>query len=143
MSAQDNIRLIERYTTELFQKGNVDAADELLAEDYTHHTPPMGMEGTREGFKDFVRMVHSGLSELTTRTDEIFTAGDDKVVQRWTGTGTHDGELFGVPASGNRVEFDGISIYRLKDGKITDDWTRSDMVGLMSQIGAMPQLQDA
>lgn len=139
MSTQENIRVIKRYSEEVMNQGNLDAVDELLAEDYVHHTPPPGMEPTRAGFKGFVASAHAGLDNLTLTTDDFLAQGD-KVVQRWTNTGVHSGEFMGVPGTGKRVEFSGISIYTVRDGQIVEDWTLFDTVGLMQQIGAIPEL---
>lgn len=138
MSTQENIKVIERYSEEVLNNGNLDAVDELLADDYVHHTPPPGMEPTREGFKGFVTSAHSGMHNLTLTTDDMLAQGD-KVVQRWTNTAVHKGEFMGVPATGNRVEFSGTSIYTVRDGQIVEDWTLFDTLGLMQQIGAAPE----
>ena len=138
MSTRENIQLIERYSNQVFNEGRVEAADELLTDDYVNHHAPPGMEGTREGFKQFVTMVHGAMDDFENTTQDIFGV-DDKVVQRWKATGKHTGDFMGAPASGNRVEFDGISIYRIEDGKIAEDWTRADLMGLMQQIGAIPE----
>lgn len=138
MSNQEKIDVIERYSEEVMNKGNLDAVDELLADDYVHHTPPPGMEPTREGFKGFVAAAHAGLRDLTLTTDDILVQGD-KVVQRWTNTGVHEGEFMGVPGTGNEVEFSGISIYTVREGQIIEDWTLFDGLGLMQQIGAIPE----
>lgn len=138
MTAQDKIQVVERYTDEVWNKGNLDVIDELLADDYTHQTPPPGFEGTREGFKKFARMARTAMPDLHNTTEEIF-AHEDKVVQRWTGRGTHQGEFMGTKPTGKKVEFSGISILRVQDGKITEDWTRADMMGLLQQMGAIPK----
>ena len=138
MSTQDNIQVIERYSQEVMNEGNLDAVDELLAEDYVHRTPPPGMEPTREGFKGFVSAAHAGLHDLTLTTDDILAQGD-KVVQRWTNTAVHKGEFMGVPPTGKQVEFSGTSIYTVRDGQIVEDWTLFDAVGLMQQLGAIPE----
>ena len=59
------------------------------------------------------------------------------VVTRWTGRGTHDGDLMGVPASGNRAEISGITINRVAGGRISETWTNYDALGMMQQIGAI------
>lgn len=138
MSTQENIKVIERYSQEVMNEGNLDAVEELLADDYVHHTPPPGMPPTREGFKQFVIDAHNGLGDLTLTTDDILAQGD-KVVQRWTNSGVHSGPFLGVPATGEPVEFSGMSIYTVKDGRIVEDWTLFDAVGLMQQIGAIPE----
>jgi steroid delta-isomerase-like uncharacterized protein len=133
---KENIKVIERYSQEIFNEGNLDAVYDLLADDYTHQTPPPGVAPTREGFKEFVSTAQSALDNNALITDDIF-AYEDKVVQRWRTTGVHTGTFLGVPASNKSVEFSGISLYTVRNGKIVEDWTLFDMVGLMQQIGAM------
>jgi steroid delta-isomerase-like uncharacterized protein len=65
-------------------------------------------------------------------------AEGDKVVTRWTATGTHKGELMGIPPSGKKVRVTGIAIDRLEDGKIVESWSSFDQLGMLQQIGAIP-----
>ena len=136
--SDENISVIERYSEEVMNNGNLDAVDELLADDYVHHTPPPGMPPNRNGFRQFVAAAHRGLADLTLTTDDILAQGN-KVVQRWTNRAVHEGEFMGVPATGKEVEFSGTSIYTIRDGKIAEDWTLFDAVGLMQQLGAIPE----
>ena len=136
---QQLLNTINRYNEEVLNQGRIDLLDELLHEDYMHLTPPAGMTPDREGLKNFFRMVHAGLSDFQTTANDTVISGN-KVVQRWTTTGTHEGEFLGIPASGSEVEFEGISIYELRDGKIYRDATISDMMSLMQQIEAVPAL---
>jgi steroid delta-isomerase-like uncharacterized protein len=138
MSEQKKIDVIKRYSEKVMNRGSLDAVDELLADDYVHHSPPPGMAPTREGFKQFVAAAHTGLDDLTLTTDDILADGDT-VVQRWTNSGMHDGEFLGVPPTGNRVRFSGVSIYTVRDGKIIEDWTYFDTMDLLQQLDAAPQ----
>jgi predicted ester cyclase len=61
------------------------------------------------------------------------------VVTRWTGSGTHQGELMGVAPTGNQVTITGIRINRISGGKIEESWTNYDALGMMQQIGAIPE----
>jgi steroid delta-isomerase-like uncharacterized protein len=71
------------------------------------------------------------------RVDDIFSAGD-RVVTRWTGIGTHVGELMGIPATDRSFEVEAITIHRIADGKIAEEWTVWDALGMLQQIGAVP-----
>ncbi len=75
----------------------------------------------------------------TQITIEDQLAEGDMVATRWTARGTHQGELMGVPPSGNRVEVAGITISRIEGGKIEEDWDNYDALGMMQQIGAIPE----
>jgi steroid delta-isomerase-like uncharacterized protein len=137
MSREENVAVVNRYLEEIWNKGNLDAVDDLLSEDYRHGTPPPGMEPTREGFKQYVGMVKSAFPDLTLRAEDTIAEGD-KVVQRNVGRGTHRGDFVDVPPTGKEVNIDGISIYQVRDGRIVKDWTIVDLMGLMQQIGAIP-----
>jgi steroid delta-isomerase-like uncharacterized protein len=73
-----------------------------------------------------------------TIEDEI--AEGDKVVIRWTIRGTHKGEYMGIAPTGKEVTVTGISVYRIERGKIVEDWSNNDMLGMLQQLGAIPSL---
>lgn len=133
----ENVAVVNRYVEEVWNEGNLDAVDELLAEDYVHGTPPPGMSPDREGFKQYVAMQKAAFPDLHI-TEEDTIVGGDKVVQRYTAQGTHEGELMGNAPTGNEVSINGISIYQVEDGQIVKDWTIVDLLGLMQQVGAVP-----
>jgi steroid delta-isomerase-like uncharacterized protein len=139
MTAHRNIDIVNRYNDRVWKEGDLDAIDELLAEDWEHGSPPPGMPSTREGLKQFAGMMHQAIPDMRMTIDDT-VAEDDKVVQRWTARGTHKGQFFGASPTGNSVEFSGISIYRLRDGKIVKDWTIPNMLPLLQQIGATPEI---
>ncbi|MDQ6726728.1 MAG: ester cyclase [Actinomycetota bacterium] len=135
-SSEAEVRdLVERFTDQAWNKGDLDLIDELFAEDYVGHDAPRP-EPVRgpEGMKDFLRMYHRAFSDAEITLDDVIISGD-RVVTRWTGRGTHDGDLMGIPASGKAVAFTGIRIFRVADGKIAEGWVVWDTFGLMRQIG--------
>ena len=75
-----------------------------------------------------------------TLEDDI--AEEDKVVSRWTAQVTHQGELMGIAPTGNQVTIMGITIHRIEDGKIVEEWENWDALGLMQQIGAIPSPEE-
>jgi steroid delta-isomerase-like uncharacterized protein len=131
------LRTINRYNEVVPE--NLEQLDELLHPDYKHLTPPTGMTPTREGIKSYFRMVDMAIGGFRFNVKDTLIDGN-KVVQRWTITGTHEGEFLDIPASGKEVEFDGISILELRDGKIYRDATIADTMSLMQQIEAVPAL---
>ena len=82
-------------------------------------------------------MIRNGFPDIRI-TAEDFVAEGDKVVGRFDAEGTHNGEFFGVPASGKPVKVSGINIMRIADGKIAEHWVQYDIMGMMQQIGAIP-----
>jgi predicted ester cyclase len=91
-----------------------------------------------EAEKEMVQTFHSAFSDFHTTVEDRIVAGD-KVVERWSATGTHQGEFLGIPATGNRVSVTGIDISRLAEGKIVEHWTEMDVMGMMQQLGAIPE----
>ncbi len=138
MSTEENKALTRRVMEEMFNKGNLDVADELLAPDFVDHDPAMP-EDVRgpEGFKEYVGAFRSAFSDLHIRIDDQIAEGD-KVVTRWTGTGTHDGDFMGIAPTGNRGEITGMEIRRISGGKLVEGWEGYDALGLMQLMGAIP-----
>jgi predicted ester cyclase len=122
---------------EEIDKGNLDAMDELVAEDYIDHSPPPfpfapGREGLKQAFKLFWEAT-PGYHRIE---DQI--AEGDKVVTRLTSFGTHEGDLPGAPRTGNDMEMTSITIHRIANGKLVEKWSEKDMIRLLQQIGVMP-----
>jgi steroid delta-isomerase-like uncharacterized protein len=127
-----------RQIYDVIATGDVDRADELLAEDLVEHE--RGFPGSppgRDGFKHFVRYMRAGFPDLQVHIEDM-TADGDKVWARVRLTGTHQGEFMGVPPTGNRIEFDVIDIGRFADGKGVEHWGVGDAMGMMIQLGAIP-----
>ena len=123
---------------------DLDAFDEIIAPDAVDHdsqNPFREMRGPA-GVKRTAGMYHSAFSDGRFQVHEQLADGDF-VVTRWTGTGSHDGELMGMPPTGKSVEIAGITIDRIADGKIAESWTCFDTLGMMQQLGAIPEAQPA
>ncbi len=137
MSAEENKALARRVLEEMFNKGNLDVADDLLAPDYVDHDPamPEDIHGP-EGFKQYVGAYRSAFPDLHLEIEEQIAEGD-LVATRWTGTGTHDGELAGIPPTGKRVTLPGMEIVRISGGKLVEGWEGYDSMTMMRQLGVM------
>ena len=137
--SEENKEKVRRFLEEAFNEGNLDVADELFTSDYVLHDPslPEEMRGP-EGVKGYVQMYRSAFPDTNITVEDQIAEGE-RVVTRWTGRGTHQGELMGIPPSGNQVELSGITISRFEGGKIAEDWTNYDTLGMMQQIGAIPE----
>ena len=138
MSAEENKAVSRRVAQEIFNGGNLDLADELYAPDYVLHDPslPEDLHGP-EGIKQYAAMS-LGASPDARVTVEDQVAEGDKVVSRWTATGTHTGDLMGMSPTGRRIEISGITINRFSGGKIAEDWYQSEDLGMMQQLGVIP-----
>jgi steroid delta-isomerase-like uncharacterized protein len=137
--SEENKEKARRFLEEAFNEGNFGVVDEIVASEYVLHDPasPEEIRGP-EGIKGFVQMYRSAFPDTHITVEDLIAEGDE-VVTRWRGRGTHQGELFGIAPSGNQVEVTGITISRFEGGKIAEDWTNSDTLGLMQQIGAIPE----
>ena len=136
MSSTEENKAAVRACFEEGSKGNFDAFDELVTPDYVVH--PEEVRGA-EGLKAMVAGYVNALHGLRVRIDQQFTDGD-YVATRYTITGTHDGDLMGIPATGRNVEFTGITISRCENGRVAEEWEITDTVALLGQVGALPAL---
>jgi steroid delta-isomerase-like uncharacterized protein len=142
MSAQN--KAVAKRFYEAWNTRDLDAFDEIVGPDAVDHdaqNPYREMRGPA-GAKRAAGMYHSAFSDGRIQVHEQLADGDF-VVTRWTGTGTHDGELMGMPPTGKSVEIAGITIDRIADGKIAESWTCFDTLGMMQQLGAIPEAQPA
>ena len=136
--AEQNKALVARFIDEIFNRGNMSAADELLAPNFVEHEHlPAGVPRDREGVKMLSSMLRSAFPDLKVTIDDTIVEGD-KVVVRMTWSGTHRGEFMGVPASGKSVSIGVIDIIRVSGGKLVEHWGQMDAMAMLQQIGALP-----
>src|SRR5215204_4609645 len=125
MSAQENKDLVRREQEELWNHtGDLDAAEELFA------------AGQAEAAKQEAADFRQGFPDVVSTIEDMIAEGD-KVVAHWRSRATHQGEYMGIPPTGNRINFTGISIYRIEGGQIAESWGVSDLLGMMQQLGAV------
>jgi predicted ester cyclase len=124
---QENKALVRRFTEEVYNRRNLDAADELLAPDFLDYGALAGEAAGIEGYKQAVANTQAASSDVHFSIEELIAEGD-KVVSRATGSGSVDQrELRGVAPTGARITIENISINRLVDGKIVEERTVSDL----------------
>lgn len=137
MATADNSALVRRFVEEIFNKGNLEVAAEILTPDYAHHDPTTHEYGSGiEGFKQMMSFYRQAFDLKIVLEDQI--AAGDKVVDRWTGHGTHQGTFMGLAPTGKKVSASGISIHRIVDGRIAETWNNYDALGMMQQLGLIP-----
>jgi steroid delta-isomerase-like uncharacterized protein len=138
MSAEENKALVRRVFEEGWNAGNLDLFDEADAPDYVLHDPsvPEDVRGV-EGVKRFASMYLRAFPDLHFTVEDQVAEGE-KVVTRWTSSATHQGELMGIPPTGNRTAVSGITISRVSGGKLAEDWNVWDTLGLIRQLGVVP-----
>jgi len=137
MSAEQNKAIVREFSEVLFNQHRVDRTDETVAPDYIDHAPLPGQAPVLEGAKQKWAMYVAAAPDMCITIEEMVAEGD-KVAVRWIVDGTHRGELFGVPPTGNHLRFEGISICRLADGKIAEQFEQWDRLELMRQLGVAP-----
>ena len=138
MTAEDNATTYRRWFDEGCSRGNVALADELYTPDYVTHSVGPDLPPTLDGLKMFVRALRAGIPDLQCPVAEVVAEGD-RVGGRFTMRGTHNGTLFGIPATGKPVDVGVMVIARFDPaGKWVEDWASWDQLGMMQQLGVIP-----
>jgi len=128
-----------RRLYELLSAGDIDGFGDLVAEDFVEHDETPGLEPNKEGVKQLFRMYRAAFPDLRMEAQDILVSGD-KVVARVRGTGTHQGEFMGMPATGKSVDVQLIDIIRFgDDGLAREHWGVFDALAMMQQLGAIPE----
>lgn len=135
--SEENKALVRRSFEEVWNDKNLDAIDEIVAADVVNHLAPPGLPEGAEGNKAFVGMYLSAFPDTKMTIEDMLAIGD-KVVTRWVATGTHEGELMGIPPTGKHVTVTGIGIDRISGGRIVESWGEFDALGMMQQLGVVP-----
>lgn len=133
----ENEALAQRFFEELCNQRNAAVADEIVSADYVSHGPQAPPAEGPDGVRARIAVYQDALAGHWD-VQEVLSAGEDRVVVRWIGRGTHTGELMGVPATGASIACDATTIFRIADGKIAEEWTVWDALGLLQQVGAVP-----
>ena len=119
---QENKALVRKFYEEAWVKGNADAVDEFVAADYVEHGLPTGVEGLKRS----ITVYRTAFPDWKTTLDDIFAEGE-MVTCLWSTSGTHLGDWFGIPPTGNHFTATGISVLRIAGGKVVENWTSIDL----------------
>ena len=129
----------QRKLYELLNAGDIEGFGALLADDFVEHEETPGLAPTREGVMAFFRMYRAAFPNLRFDLEDV-VAGGDKVVARARATGTHQGELMGIPPTGKDVDVQLVDIMRFNDdGLVAEHWGVVDMLAMMQQLGVVPE----
>jgi steroid delta-isomerase-like uncharacterized protein len=139
ITSEKNKIIVGRAWEEFFIRGNLDKADEFFAPDYVNHDPAASEDrhGSEE-LRQFLSMYRNAFPDMQFTIEDVIAEGDEVVV-RWTLRGTHQGELMGIPPTNNQVTVRGMSIERVSGDKIVETWDSYDALGLMQQLGVIPE----
>jgi len=137
--SDENKVLARRVFDEVWSQGKLDLADEILTPDFVGRPGGMGepFKGPA-GAKEFIGRLREAFPDISFTVEEMIAEGD-LVATRWTATGTNDGEFMGFEPTGRKATIGGMTIQRFKDGRIVEGWTQPDALGLLRQIGAVPE----
>ena len=140
MSAEENKRVARRIVEEAFTQGRLEVIDELVADEFVNHdsAAPPDLPPGREGLKELVRFYQRAFPDAQVTVEDQIAEGD-RVVTRYTARGTHQGDFAGLPPTGRQATAEGISIDRIEGGKIVESWNAFDQLGLLRQLGAIPE----
>lgn len=133
--AEEDMKALSNRALKIWSEGNYALLDELYSPDIIRHEVNIkeDLVGTKE-YKDNVTWVRTTYPDFNVTADELFVK-DDLVVLRWTVTGTNTGPRGDLPATGKRVQFSGININRVIDGKIVEEWVYFNMAAVLKQLG--------
>ena len=126
---------VRRIFKEAMEVGNMSVVDELIADDFKTDMPAPAPG--KEGFKLVLQGWRDAFPDMKFTFGDVIVSGD-KVTTRGSVTGTHKGTFNGIPATGKRVEVRFIDIWRMQNGKFVENWAQVDILGILTQIGAVP-----
>ena len=137
---EQNKNTARRWSEELWGRGNLAVADEIIAKDYVRHDPgdPFPAQGP-DDVKRIVAMLRSMFPDFHIEVEAIIAEGDF-VVSRYTSTATDTVGYMGLPATGKAIRTQAIQIFRFADGKIVESWAARDDLGTLKQLGHLTSL---
>jgi steroid delta-isomerase-like uncharacterized protein len=139
MSTEYNRTLGYRWAEIWNHDKDLSVIDEIVDANFVSHSSPPGLAPGREGVKQWATLFRKAFPDIASTADDVIVEGD-KVVERFTGSGTHQGEFFGIPPTGKHFTTTGINIFRIENGKIVELWANSDDLGVMQQLGVIPSM---
>jgi steroid delta-isomerase-like uncharacterized protein len=134
----DGKELVRRIFDEIVNKGNMDAIDELIAEDFVDHGPMGDVQG-REAFKGLVSQFRAAVPDMHCEVENLIQEGD---IAGWVvrTTGTHTGDELGFPATNKSFETLSANIGRMRDGQAVEHWAEQGMFPMLMQLGVLPPM---
>jgi len=141
MSTEQNKAISQRIPLEVFEQGRIAVVDEICAPNIIEHgTPPPGIPQGREGIKAIALALRKGFPDIKYKIDHQIAEGD-VVASYVTVSGTHKGEIFGMPATGKHATWAEAHFVKVVNGKLTEHWGVQDQLGILRQLGLAPDPQ--
>ncbi len=138
-NTEANKKLVTEFIDALFSRGDLDAVDTMLSDDFLNHDPPFGVTPDREGMRTAGATFRAAFPDWRSDLD-FLVAEDDIVMEKFTAHGVNAGEIMGMAPTGREVSLQGINIFRVRDGRICERWGRLDDLGFLQQLGVVPGL---
>jgi steroid delta-isomerase-like uncharacterized protein len=138
--SEHNKAIVRRLFAELWNNGKLSVADEIFTPNYEHHdssTPDFGRGPDSE--KKRATLYRTAFPDLHLTIEDVIAEGET-VMTRWSCRGTHKGDLNGIAPTGKQITIYGITVARISNGKMAESFVNWDALGLMQQLGVVPQL---
>ena len=135
--SEDNTATVRRFVEAVQGRGELDAIDEYVADDFINHTAPPGIPAGPEGVRPTMELFLKAFPGMEVTIHEMVAEGD-RVATRKTFRGVYAGDFMGIAPTGRVVAIEVVDILRLRDGKVTDHWGQADMLGALQQLGVLP-----
>ena len=136
-NTEQNKKVVTELIDGLFSRGDLGAVDAYLSDEFVNHDPPMGVSPDREGMRTAGAMFRAAFPDWRSELHRL-VAEEDIVTEQFTARGTHLGEVMGVAPTGREISLQGINVWRVRDGRITERWGRLDELGFLRQLGVVP-----
>lgn len=136
----DNTEIARLTIEDLNSKGKLEIVDQYFDPSYRGHET-LFRELGRDELKKAVQLYRTAFPDLVVKVDEIAAAGE-KVLVRWTARGTHKGSFLGASPTGKAAKTRGLTVYTFRGGKIVEEWTQWDILGVIRDLGIMREVQD-
>jgi steroid delta-isomerase-like uncharacterized protein len=133
----EEMKAITLRAEELWNEGNMSIADEMYAPSFVNHDPFLPEVNDLESFKKYITQVREGMPDFHVKIEDMI-AENNKLACRWVASGTHKKDFFGIPASGKKATWTGMTIYRFENGMIVEGWWNKDTFAMLQQLGIIP-----
>lgn len=138
MSIEDNKSIVRCFFEEGPSKGDLSAADKMLAPNFVLHVPLPSAPGI-QGMNAVITACREAFEHLNVTVEDMVAEGN-KVAARFTAHGIHKGAFMDMPPTNKSINMTGIEIFRIENGKIMELWGEANLLGLMQQLGILPPL---
>ena len=139
MLTDDNKKISCRLFEEIWNNGDLKIIDEIISEDFLLHIGNIEIKGLTN-YTNYIKSYRNAFPDVHFKIEDLI-AEEDKVVERYTATGTHKGEFYGIPPTNKKGKISGIDIVRITNGKMTERWGQADLLGLIKQLDIIPELK--